>query len=136
MPKSGLPKLGKCDLSEEKWGWTDGRCQNQAFRSLENAILIEKSRGGQMGDARIWLSEAWEMRYFSRKLRVDRWAVPESGLPKLGKCDNSREKWGYTDGRCQNLAFRNLKNAIFLETSGGGQMGDAKIWLSKTREMR
>ena len=130
MPKSGFPKLGKCYISKEKWGWADGRCQNLAFRSLENAIFLKKNGGGQIGGARIWLSEAWEMLYFSRKVRVDRWAVPEFGFPKLGKCDISLEKCGWTDGWCQNLTFRSLENAIFIEKIGGTQMSGAKIWLS------
>ena len=104
MPESGFPKLGKCDISREKWGWTDGRCRNLAFQSLENAIFVQTSECSQMGGARMKLSEAWKMRNFSRKVGVDRWSVPKSGFPKLGKCFISRE-------------------------NKGGQMGGAKIWL-------
>ena len=84
-----------------------------------------------IGGAKIWLSEAWNMRHFFRKVGVHRWAVRKSSFPKLEKCNISRDKWGWTDGRCRNQAFQSVENAIFLEKSGGGQMGGAGIWLSK-----
>ena len=62
---------------------------NEKSMTVATAIDISTL---QMGGAEIKLSKAWKMRYFSRKVGVDRWAVPGSGFPKLRKCDFRSDK--------------------------------------------
>ena len=86
MPICGFPQPGKCFISLENWG------------------------GRQIGCAKLWLSEAWDILYFSGKV-------------------------GSTDKLYQAVAFRSLENALFLKKTGGQQIGCANLWLSAVWKM-
>ena len=76
------------------------------IRNLQNAVLLQKSEGKQMGCATVWLSEA-------SKLYI------------------STEKWGQTHVLCQSLALRSLQN-VLIRISRAFRRRQSNIFLQKT----